>query len=75
MTHIDKEYQMKRWTLSELMSRALNPPVEDAADAKFHGRLIDKLKYCKEVLLSIKNAAETLPESVSENTNAGTGMR
>jgi hypothetical protein len=39
------------------MARALLPPSTDPEQAKFARRLLDKLKYCKEVLLSIRNAS------------------
>lgn len=39
------------------MARALLPPSTDPEQAKFAQRLLDKLKYCKEVLLSIRNAS------------------
>lgn len=39
------------------MARALLPPPTDREQAKFAQRLLDKLKYCKEVLLSIRNAS------------------
>ncbi|KAI0941865.1 hypothetical protein AcV7_002434 [Taiwanofungus camphoratus] len=57
ITHIDKNYKLTRWTLSEVMSQALRPPVADPEQAKFNQRLLDKLKYCKEVLVSIRNAS------------------
>ncbi|KAF8531148.1 Pkinase-domain-containing protein [Gautieria morchelliformis] len=56
ITHIDKNYQLTRWPLSDLMARALMPPHHDPSKAKFHQRLLDKLLYCKEVLTSIRNA-------------------
>ena len=39
------------------MACALLPPSTDPEQAKFAQRLLDKLKYCKEVLLSIRNAS------------------
>ncbi|EIW78238.1 Pkinase-domain-containing protein [Coniophora puteana RWD-64-598 SS2] len=57
ITHIDKNYQMTRWTLAQVMAASLAPPSEDADEAKFMQRLVDKLKYCKEVLVSIRNAS------------------
>lgn len=66
VTHINKDYEMTQWTLSELMWRALQPPSDDPAEQKFNQRLVDKLKYCKEVLLSIKNVSTStgqVPES------------
>jgi cell cycle serine/threonine-protein kinase CDC5/MSD2 len=57
VTHIDKNYTLTRWTLSEVMALALSSPDKDPEKAKFHQRLVDKLKYCKEVLGSIRNAS------------------
>ncbi|KAF8524388.1 kinase-like domain-containing protein [Hysterangium stoloniferum] len=56
ITHIDKNYNLTRWPLSELMTRALLPPHHDPLKAKLHQKLLDKLWYCKEVLTSIRNA-------------------
>ncbi|EJF58353.1 Pkinase-domain-containing protein [Dichomitus squalens LYAD-421 SS1] len=58
VTHIDKNYNLTRHTLAEVMARSLRPPVADAEEAKFQQRLVDKLKYCKEVLLSIRAASQ-----------------
>jgi len=57
VTHIDKNYNLTRWTLSEVMALSLAAPDADADKAKFQQRLVDKLKYCKEVLGSIMNAS------------------
>jgi len=57
VTHIDKDSQMSRWSLSEIMAQALRPPVADPVEAKFHQRLVDKLKYCREVLVSLRQAS------------------
>jgi hypothetical protein len=57
VTHIDKNYKIARFTLSEIMTLSLQPPVADPEQAKFNQRLVDKLKYCKEVLTSIRNAS------------------
>lgn len=58
VTHIDKDYNMTRWTLSDIMALAIqaNPQVEPET-LKFNQRLIDKLKFCKEVLVSIRTAS------------------
>jgi hypothetical protein len=61
---------MTRWTLSEIMAQALNPPVADPDQAKFNQKLVDKLKYCKEVLASIRNASAN-QGSDDGNTNLG----
>lgn len=57
VTHIDKNYKIARFTLSEIMALSLQPPAADLEQAKFNQRLVDKLKYCKEVLTSIRNAS------------------
>ena len=40
---------------------------------KFHQRLVEKLKYCKEVLVSIRNASEK-GETVGEECGVGEEM-
>jgi len=68
VTHIDKNYKMTRWTLSEIMTQALKSSAGsgnmEPDQAKFHQRLVEKLKYCKEVLVSIRTAS-------AGNANAG----
>lgn len=59
VTHINKEYELSRWPLSEIMLQSLQGPADDPVEAKFNQRLVDKIKYCKEVLLSIKNLNST----------------
>ncbi|KAL4072449.1 kinase-like domain-containing protein [Scleroderma yunnanense] len=61
VTYIDRNYKLTRYTLSEIMAQALQPPVADPEQAKFQQRLVDKLKYCKEVLTSIRNASASQP--------------
>lgn len=39
------------------MAQSLKGPLPDPEQAKFHQKLVDKLKYCKEVLISIRNAS------------------
>jgi cell cycle serine/threonine-protein kinase CDC5/MSD2 len=56
------------------MARALLPPSTDADQAKFAQRLLDKLKYCKEVLLSIRNASASASGSGSVITTEGGGV-
>ncbi|KAK7685405.1 hypothetical protein QCA50_011268 [Cerrena zonata] len=60
VTHIDKNYQISRWTLSEIMAQSLRPVPANPEQAKFNQRLVDKLKYCKEILVSIRNASAGL---------------
>ena len=57
VTHIDRDYALQRHTLAELCATALRPPHPDPDRAKYNQRLVDKLKYCKEVLVSIRAAA------------------
>jgi len=64
ITHIDKHYKMTRWSLSEVMAQSLQfdrpaPPAlpHDPDASKFNQKLVDKLKYCKEVLISIRTAS------------------
>jgi cell cycle serine/threonine-protein kinase CDC5/MSD2 len=71
VTHIDKQYRLTHWTLSDLMRRALLPPPSDPEAAKFEQKLIDKLKYARDVLHSIINAQEKgLPASEENATGA-----
>jgi hypothetical protein len=51
------------------MAQALNPPVADPEKAKFNQKLVDKLKYCKEVLASIRNASANQGSDEGTNTN------
>lgn len=59
ITHIDKHYKLTRWSLSEILAQSLSPPPRhaDPEMIKFQSKLVDKLKYCKEVLVSIRNAS------------------
>lgn len=62
MTHIDKNSVLTRWTLSDIMRTslriaALNTAELDQDAVKFNQKLVDKLKYCKEVLVSIRSAS------------------
>ena len=52
---------MTRWTLSDVMAQSLVGPSSNAdlEHVKFMQRLLDKLKYCKEVLVSIRAASAT----------------
>lgn len=42
------------------MARSLRAASADPDQAKFDQRLVDKLKYCKEILVSIRNASANL---------------
>ncbi|KAI5995866.1 hypothetical protein EDD15DRAFT_2365317 [Pisolithus albus] len=70
ITYIDENYKLTRYTLSEIMAQALQPPVADPEQAKFHQRLVDKLKYCKEVLTSIRNASTNQMGPVADEGGA-----
>ncbi|KAF7355130.1 Serine/threonine-protein kinase [Mycena sanguinolenta] len=56
ITHIDKSYCMTKWTLRQVMKLALNPQGQDREQVKLITKLVEKLKYCKEVLTSIQAA-------------------
>lgn len=62
---------MTRWTLSDVMAQSLAAPSPhaDPEQVKFIQRLVDKLKYCKEVLVSIKTAGAT-GNAVPEESDA-----
>ncbi|PCH34951.1 Pkinase-domain-containing protein [Wolfiporia cocos MD-104 SS10] len=68
ITHIDRNYNLTRHTLGEVMAQSLRPPVADPDQQKFNLRLLEKLKYCKEVLVSIKNANANQGSSVEADT-------
>lgn len=90
VTHIDKNYKMTRWTLSEVMAMSLKPASAllgvEPERIKFNQKLYDKLKYCKEVLVSIRTASAAglpIPEEndatgmsagLGTGTTTGTGM-
>ncbi|KAJ7507543.1 kinase-like domain-containing protein [Mycena galericulata] len=58
VTHIDKNYCMTKWTLRQIVKLALNGHVGlDREEAKLVTKLMEKLKYCKEVLNSIQAAS------------------
>ena len=56
-----------------MMARALLPPSSGPEQAKLVQRLLDKLKYCKEVLLSIRNASSSAAGSVGSGSENGGG--
>jgi len=58
VTHIDKDYKMTRWSLKDIMALAVfRSPNTEPEMVKFNQRLLDKLKFCKEVLVSIRKAS------------------
>ncbi|KAH9053351.1 kinase-like domain-containing protein [Lactarius vividus] len=75
IAHIDKNYVLTRWTLSQVMAQALVPPSSDAEQAKFAQRLLDKLRYCKEVLLSIRNASASAGSAGSSENGGGVSAK
>ena len=54
VTQIDKNYNMQKWTLRDIMAASLRPGAESDRTTQ---RLIETLRYCREVLLSIPTAA------------------
>jgi cell cycle serine/threonine-protein kinase CDC5/MSD2 len=54
---------LTRWTLSQVIACALLLPTLDLEQAKLTQHLLDKLKYCKEVLLSICNVSGSRSEN------------
>ncbi|KAJ6539139.1 kinase-like domain-containing protein [Mycena capillaripes] len=57
VTHIDKSYCMTKWTLRQIVKLALSGQQGmDRDQAKLIAKLMEKLKYCKEVLTSIQAA-------------------
>ena len=63
MTHINKEYELTRWSLSELMARTLRPATDRPDEMKMVSKVVEKVKYAKEVLSSIKSASTNGPPS------------
>ncbi|KAG6900383.1 hypothetical protein C0993_011733 [Termitomyces sp. T159_Od127] len=60
ITHIDKEYNLTRWRLTDVMALSLRPAGEIEPEAlKFNQRMLEKLNFCKEVLVSIRKASAT----------------
>ncbi|KAN0127755.1 hypothetical protein V8E53_014415, partial [Lactarius tabidus] len=74
IANIDKNYGLTRWTLSQVMARALLPPPSDPEQAKLAQRLLDKLKYCEEVLLSIRSVSACAGGSVGSRSKNGGGV-
>ena len=70
IAYLDKTNEMTTCTLSQLMHAALRPNQKDPAQAKFVSRLIEKLRYCKEVLISIVRNANAPQQPPSEPDSA-----
>lgn len=70
VTHIDKNYCLTRFTLSQIMAQMLRPAPADPDTAKFQQRLVDKVKYIKEVLISIHTASANANANTSKGEDA-----
>ncbi|KAI0791256.1 Pkinase-domain-containing protein [Abortiporus biennis] len=72
VTYIDKNYNLSRFPLSQIMYQSVRPSSRATEeDLKFNQRLVDKLKYCKEVLVSIRNASANLEQHGTGNGEEG----
>ncbi|KAJ3742544.1 kinase-like domain-containing protein [Lentinula detonsa] len=78
VTHIDKNSVLTRWLLSDIMRNALRAPSSSSAvnqdTVKFNQKLVDKLKYCKEVLVSIRTARTSASDATVTATVPGTSV-
>ncbi|KAI0090477.1 kinase-like domain-containing protein [Irpex rosettiformis] len=82
VTHIDKNYQLTRFSLSEIIAASLQPS-SNPEQHKRNDRMIEKLRYCKEVLISIRNAGGQSQVSPTDSdspqlpsaTSAPSGLR
>jgi len=72
VTYLDKNYVLTQHRLSDIMELARYPPSDPAAK-KLNERLLSKLKYCKEVLVSIHHVSKTT--SVGQTENQGTEVQ
>ncbi|KIK68787.1 hypothetical protein GYMLUDRAFT_154432 [Collybiopsis luxurians FD-317 M1] len=75
VTHIDKSNVLTHWTLSDIMRTSLRAAASttatyDEETIKFNQRLVDKLKYCKEVLVSIRSASAAAGDSTAAGPSA-----
>lgn len=68
ITHIDKNYDLRKWSLAEIMEKSLMPPDKDRDEAKMNQRLLEKAKYCRDVLVMIVNAAQEQEAQSSPTT-------
>ena len=75
VTYIDRNYVMFRHSLAELCAVSLRPPHPDPERAKYYQRLTEKVKYCKEVLVSIRAAASTMENGSSEAASVETHLQ
>lgn len=73
VSYIDRQNNITRHKLSELMMTSLAPSRLTPDERKSHERLVSKLKYCKEVINSIRMAGTTPAVGGSGNGNGGGG--
>ncbi|THG95301.1 hypothetical protein EW026_g6329 [Hermanssonia centrifuga] len=64
VTHIDKNYKMSRFSLSEIMAMSLRPSA-DPEQAKYTQRLVEMLEYCNEVLITIRQVSAQVQDPAS----------
>jgi len=78
VTHIDKNSNLTRWALADVMKISLRIARGDTGydpeEVKFNQKLVDKLKFCKEVLLSIHNASQDDDDDVPVDGSAPTAV-
>ncbi|KAH9478186.1 Serine/threonine-protein kinase plo1 [Psilocybe cubensis] len=79
VTHIDKHYKLTRHSLSSIMAASFQPPPPATAPqaeldkAKLNARLLEKVKYCRDVLVSIRTAGERGGVVVGGTLGVGAG--
>jgi hypothetical protein len=79
VTYIDKQNEMTVCSLAELVAHSLQADRLDPPEAKYIARLMEKLRYCKEVLHSIhdadrkKAAGAMTPDDVDADAIPGLG--
>ncbi|KAG9024096.1 Cell cycle serine/threonine-protein kinase cdc5/MSD2 [Tulasnella sp. JGI-2019a] len=66
VTYLDKHYRASSFSLSSLVERVMKPDPTDEETTKRERKLLDKIRYCKEVLISIR--------TVSSSTSVKTGL-
>ena len=72
ITHIDRHYALTRHTLSDIMAASLRPapspaaPAAEIEQAKTMQRLLEKVQYCRDVLVTIVNAAQAQGKASGE---------
>lgn len=72
ITHIDRHYALTRHTLADIMAASLRPapspaaPTAEIEQAKSMQRLVEKVQYCRDVLVTIVNAAQGVGKPLGE---------